>query len=75
MLPVQGRNITPNFADIDNFIRLDEVERCISRGVAVRLRFRCTYRAFIDPSGVGDGFTCAIGHRDGDKVVIDRARA
>jgi len=35
-----------------------------------------TYRAFVDPSGGrSDAFTLAIGHRDGDRVVVDVVRA
>ncbi len=34
-----------------------------------------TYRAFTDPAGGGDDeFTLAIGHRDGDAVVLDLVR-
>src|SRR5581483_6486506 len=34
------------------------------------------YRAFVDPSGgTRDAFTAAIGHRDGERVVVDAVRA
>ena len=34
------------------------------------------YRAFVDPSGGSkDAFTLAIGHRDGERIVIDAVRA
>lgn len=34
------------------------------------------YRAFVDPSGGRrDAFTCAIGHRDGERCVVDVVRA
>jgi hypothetical protein len=35
-----------------------------------------TYSAFVDPSGGRkDAFTCAIGHRDGERAVVDVVRA
>src|SRR4029077_12052668 len=35
----------------------------------------CRYGAFVDPSGgSADAFTMAIGHRDGDRIVIDATR-
>ena len=33
------------------------------------------YRAFVDPAGGGkDGFTICIGHREGDRLVVDALR-
>ena len=60
--------------DIESFIKLDEVERCVSIGIADRPPLSgCRYRAFVDPSGGShDSMTLAIAHKQDQLVVIDR---
>ena len=60
--------------DIESFIKLDEVERCVSTGIEARPPISgCRYKAFVDPSGgSNDSFTLAIAHREDHAVVIDR---
>ena len=60
--------------DIESFIKLDEVERCVSIGIADRPPLSgCRYRAFVDPSGGShDSMTLAIAHKQDKLVVIDR---
>ena len=61
-------------SDIESFIKLDEVERCVSTGIEARPPISgCRYKAFVDPSGgSNDSFTLAIAHREDHAVVIDR---
>jgi hypothetical protein len=61
-------------SDIESFIKLDEVERCVSIGIADRPPLgECRYRAFVDPSGgSNDSFTLAIAHKQDQLIVIDR---
>jgi hypothetical protein len=62
--------------DVEAFVALEAVEACVVRG-----RFEnpplssVHYSAFVDPSGgIGDSFTLAIGHREGDAIIIDCIR-
>ena len=66
-------------SDIESFVDLRVVEAAVDQG-RVRSPFvgkvngvqPVTYRAFLDPSGGrGDSFAAAVGHLDGDVVVID----
>ena len=61
-------------SDIESFIKLDEVERCVSIGVSDRPPLSgCRYSAFVDPSGgSNDSMTLAIAHKQDQLVVIDR---
>jgi hypothetical protein len=61
-------------SDIESFIKLDEVERCVSIGISDRPPLSgCRYRAFVDPSGGShDSMTLAIAHKEDQLVVIDR---
>ena len=60
--------------DVETFIKLDEVERCVSIGIADRPPLGdCRYRAFVDPSGgSNDSFTLAIAHKEDRLIVLDR---
>jgi hypothetical protein len=64
--------------DIENFVSLEAVQACVSRGVRERdPRSGVTYHAFCDPSGgSADSMCLAIGHRDRAKltVVVDCLR-
>lgn len=62
-------------SDIETFLDRDLVEAAIDRGVTVRRPIDgVRYVLFIDPSGGrGDSFTAAIGHRDGNSLLIDAA--
>ena len=61
-------------SDIETFIKLDEVERCVSHGIDARPPLGgCRYRAFVDPSGgSNDSFTLAIAHKEDRLIVLDR---
>jgi hypothetical protein len=61
--------------DIESYIQLHDVERCVARGIEARPPIStCRYKAFVDPSGgARDSMCLAIGHKDGDKIIIDRA--
>ncbi len=62
---------------IATFLDPDQVAACVVTGrrelppvVGIR------YSAHIDPAGGGaDAFACAVGHRDGNRIVIDCLRA
>ena len=60
--------------DIESYIKLDVVERCVAVGVSERPpRAGITYKAFIDPSGgANDSMTLGIAHREDKLVVIDK---
>lgn len=62
--------------DIQAFIDRDVVEANVSRGVLERSpAMGIRYTAFVDPSGgSNDAMTLAIGHGDGDRVVLDAIR-
>jgi hypothetical protein len=60
--------------DVAAFLSRELVEGAIDRDVTIRPpRPDINYRAFADPSGgLGDSFTCAVAHRDGDgRVWLD----
>ena len=58
------------------FVAREAVEACIALGVRERPPMSDqSYSAFVDPSGgSADAMTLAIGHREGDVVVIDAVR-
>jgi hypothetical protein len=61
--------------DIESFVAREAVEACISWGTRERPPCGVRYYGFCDPSGgSSDSFTLAIGHRDGDAVIIDCLR-
>ncbi len=59
--------------DIASFVGRELIEGSVDVGVTVRPpRAGVTYRAFADPSGgVGDSFTMAIAHAEGEAVFLD----
>jgi hypothetical protein len=59
-------------SDIENFVSREAVEACVTVGVRERAPVPgIIYSAFVDPSGgSADAMTLAIGHRDGDDVVV-----
>ncbi|RUV08166.1 hypothetical protein EOA79_01475 [Mesorhizobium sp. M1A.F.Ca.IN.020.03.2.1] len=61
--------------DIEAFVSLDVVERCIRTDLSVRKpeKARCgSYVAFVDPSGgSSDAMTLGIAHLDGDMALLD----
>ncbi len=64
-------------SDVESFVSVEAVDACTRPG-ALELppTTGIKYRGFVDPSGgVADAFTLAIGHKEGDTVVIDCARA
>ncbi len=63
-------------SDIAAFIERETVEACVSTGVRERLYdAQLSYVGFVDPSGGSrDSFTLAIGHRQGEKIVLDAIR-
>jgi hypothetical protein len=62
--------------DIEAFVARETVDASVSVGVVERAPAAAiSYSAFVDPSGGGaDSMTLAIGHRDGDRAVIDALR-
>ncbi|WP_421621724.1 hypothetical protein [Alkalilimnicola ehrlichii] len=64
-------------ADVEGFVTREVVEAA-TRPTPLELPYnkRVTYTAFVDPAGGGaDEFTAAIGHREGERVVVDVLRA
>ena len=63
-------------ADLEAFLSREAVEACVSPGVLERAPIEgVTYSAFCDPSGgSSDSMTLAIGHRDGNVVILDCVR-
>jgi hypothetical protein len=62
--------------DIESFVAGEVVEACISLGVRERAPLSdVSYVGFVDPSGgSADSMTLAIGHREGDVVILDAVR-
>lgn len=63
-------------SDVESFVSRDVVEAAIPRGVAEKAPITgITYSAFCDPSGgASDSMTIAVGHREGEKLILDAAR-
>ena len=55
------------------FVSREAIEACVATGVTVRAPLSgIRYTAFVDPSGgSSDSMTCAIAHKEGDRIVID----
>jgi hypothetical protein len=62
--------------DLENFIAREAVLACMEPGIRERPPVAgIKYECFVDPSGGSvDPMTCAIGHSEGDTVVIDAER-
>lgn len=62
--------------DLEAFVDRDAVAACVVPDrIELPPRDGLNYRAFIDPAGGGaDSFTMAIGHREGDRCVVDAVR-
>lgn len=63
-------------SDVGSFLDSDLIERAIEPGRRERAPVEAVrYWAFTDPSGGShDSFTLAIGHRDGERLVLDVLR-
>jgi len=64
-------------ADIEAFVTIEVVEACVVPACFENPPVKgVRYRAFVDPSGGSgtDSMTLAIGHVDGDRVVLDAMR-
>jgi hypothetical protein len=63
-------------SDVESLLSREAIEACVSPGVRERPYIpRLNYRAFIDPSGgSADSMTLAIGHREGDGLILDAVR-
>jgi hypothetical protein len=62
-------------ADIESFVTIEVVERCVGDYVERAHLFEHRYHAFVDPSGgSSDAFTVAISHWEANGVVIDCVR-
>ncbi|MBB4272334.1 terminase large subunit domain-containing protein [Rhizobium mongolense] len=63
-------------SDIEQFVNIEVVEACVSRGVYERAPLsNIRYRAFVDPSGgSNDSMTLAIGHKEGERIILDCVR-
>ena len=63
--------------DVETFLTREAVDSAVRTGPMELLPDRYAhYHGFTDPAGGGaDEYTLAIGHRDGDRVVIDCLRA
>jgi hypothetical protein len=61
--------------DIESFVPIEVVERCVGDYVEHPPLANCAYHAFVDPSGgSSDSFTLCIAHKQGEQVVIDAVR-
>jgi hypothetical protein len=62
-------------ADIETFIAYEVVQACVGDHVEMAPLGTHRYAAFVDPSGgSADSFTLAVGHRDGERIVVDATR-
>jgi hypothetical protein len=63
-------------SDIDSFVSREAVEACIEVGLRERApASNVRYSAFVDPSGgSADSMTLAIGHKEGNGVILDAVR-
>jgi Terminase large subunit, T4likevirus-type, N-terminal len=63
-------------SDLATYIDRATLEECIERGVRERpYQHRFRYHAHCDPSGgQHDSMTVAIGHKDGDRMLLDLAQ-
>lgn len=64
--------------DVESFISREAIEAVvIPDRIELAPASRNSYFAFVDAAGGSgqDSMTCAIGHKDGDKVIIDAVRA
>jgi hypothetical protein len=63
-------------SDVGSFLDSDLIERAVETGRRERAPVEAVhYWAFTDPSGGShDSFTLAIGHRDGERLVLDVLR-
>jgi hypothetical protein len=63
-------------SDVGSFLDSDLIERAVEVGRRERAPVKAVhYWAFTDPSGGShDSFTLAIGHRDGERLVLDVLR-
>ncbi len=63
-------------SDLADFVQREMVEAAVIRGLSeITPRRGVKYFAFTDPSGgSADSFTLAIGHGDGDRLVLDCLR-
>jgi hypothetical protein len=61
--------------DIEGYITREAAEACVDDGVFERPPANFHYVAFTDPSGGSvDGFSLAISHREGNRVILDLVR-
>jgi hypothetical protein len=62
--------------DVESFVSREAVEACVALAVRERMPLSSVrYYAFVDPSGgSADSFTLAVGHKEGDGVVLDAVR-
>jgi len=62
--------------DIESFINREAVEACVEQGIRERPPAKgVRYFSFTDPSGgSADSMVCAVGHMDGDVLVVDAVR-
>jgi hypothetical protein len=63
-------------SDIETFISREQVEACVESGVCERAPVKgVRYFSFTDPSGgSSDSMVCAVGHMDGDMLMVDAIR-
>jgi hypothetical protein len=62
-------------SDVESFVSFEIVQACIGDHHEMAPLAEHKYFAFVDPSGgSADSFTLAIGHRDGERSVIDAIR-
>ena len=62
-------------SDIETFVSYEVVQACVGDHVEMGPVGNVEYCAFTDPSGgSSDAFTLSIGHRDGERIIIDAIR-
>jgi hypothetical protein len=62
-------------SDISGFVDYEVVQACVGDHVEMAPLDQHQYSAFVDPSGgSADSFAMALGHKDGERIVIDATR-
>jgi len=63
-------------AGLSTLLDPDTLEACVGRHRELPPAEGTAYAAFVDPSGGRrDAFTCAVGHREDERLVVDAVRA
>ena len=71
-----GRVVAQFRVDVESFVSREAVQVCVALDVHERAPLSSVrYYGFVDPSGgSADSMTLAVGHREGDVLVLDAMR-